>query len=540
MNVQETNIKWSSPNEVFATNEELDILQSWRAIDDALGKTAEKQFGFSSSTRISFRARVIRRIKFEFQKISISVLKTMGYVWRLVFRKYGHRVWSDLDEFETNGVHFKVFCLDKSIEEIIGLVNNSNADYFVLTRTTNSFLKTNTETISDEIRAFSPDVIYGDVLLANRTVYKNFPFSRLLFRQVDFFGPVIIVSRNSIQVCINQPDLSPTLWPVFLGLNIEPAQISYLEQPFGVGESIQNFPEILASELVNLVNSEISLSKLNAEVVFTSVGRLEIKYSPRTSPLVSIIIPTRGSGHGDFTFVANAVDSILKKSTYRDFELCIIADANTPQFVITQIDEMCSQFEVPIRWIRWSEPFHFSKTMNIGSVVSAGELLLFLNDDIEVVAKDWIDRMVSLLQIDNVKHIGALLFFEDQTIQHAGHFYKGGAGHIGFGENLRLNSPQEVYSLDRTVSGVTAACSLIPRETFDQIGGFTEIFPGNYNDVDLSLKIELSGYSSAISSHSRLYHFESKTRDATVSVEEILKLNNRWGKRLTHDPWWNN
>lgn len=532
-------MRWSSPNEVFITPDEQKVLSNWRETDQRIGNNAEILFG-STPPEISFPSKVIRKFKNELKKFTRPFSQTLSGVGLYARRKISRNVICDMDDFTLNGIQFKVIALDKTNTEINRLVSLANADYFVLTRVANSFFKEAAELISEEILATSPELLYGDFMLSDGTKFENYPFSRLLLRQVDFLGPVIVVSRKSLEDCLSHNHLPPLLWPIFLGLNLQPAQISHIDTTLGLGESIQSFPHTLATELVKVVLTELAFSELKAEVKFISPGRLEIKYFPKTSPLVSIIIPTRGSGQENNTFVVSAVDSILKKSTYRQFEICIVADAETPQFVITQIDEMCKQQNVSNSWIRWSEAFHFSKTMNLGSVISRGELLLFLNDDTEVVAKDWIDRMVSLLQVENIKNVGALLFFEDQSVQHAGHLYKGGAGHIGFGESLRLNDPQQVFSVDRIVSGVTAACSMVPRTTFAEIGGFTELFPGNYNDVDLSLKIELCGYTSAISSHSRLYHFESKTRDATVSAEDLWKLNKRWRQRLASDPWWNN
>lgn len=252
---------------------------------------------------------------------------------------------------------------------------------------------------------------------------------------------------------------------------------------------------------------------------------------------MSVIIPTRGSFNGAKSFVGAAVQSIVSKTVYTRYELVIVADEETPQEVIEDLESICSGNDVSLKFLRWTGRFNFSKKINLGAVCSSGDVLLFLNDDIEVVTEDWLSSMNSLIGIDGIAYVGALLFFKDATIQHAGHFYKKGAGHQGFHDAFLPTSPNQVWGLDRVVSGVTAACSLIARTDFEEVGGFSEDFPNNYNDVDFSLKVQEAGKKIAVSGVSRLYHFESKTRQAQVAREELLKLHRRWFEKLKSDPY---
>jgi GT2 family glycosyltransferase len=184
-------------------------------------------------------------------------------------------------------------------------------------------------------------------------------------------------------------------------------------------------------------------------------------------------------------------------------------------------------------------PFNFSEKCNVGAARATGELLLFLNDDVQVITPDWIETLIGFCQEPDVGAVGCELLFEDGTIQHAGHVYIGGnPAHVMFG---RLPDPavnRNVLFLDREVSGVTAAAMMCPAEVFDEVGGFSAEFPSNYNDVDLSLKIRSKGYRIVVSPHARLHHFESMSRDPQLAPDELERIRARWWVELNHDPYY--
>ncbi len=239
--------------------------------------------------------------------------------------------------------------------------------------------------------------------------------------------------------------------------------------------------------------------------------------------------------HGESrVFVTEAVRSIVELSSYTNYEVVVVADDPTPQSVITELETLLGE---RLRLVRWSAPFNFSEKMNLGAALATGDRLLMLNDDVELATPDWLNSMVGLASRDGVGAVGALLFFEDLTLQHAGHLYRGGAGHVGFGRPFTPKDPNTIYHLDREVSGVTGACLLLPAELFWRVGGFSADFPGNYNDVDLCLKIRSLGLCIVCSGSARLFHFESKSRDATVRPEDLRQLQRRWSAEMTTDPF---
>lgn len=255
--------------------------------------------------------------------------------------------------------------------------------------------------------------------------------------------------------------------------------------------------------------------------------------------LISIVIPTRGDSGiirgEERVFVVEAVDSIVQKSTWQNFEIVIVADDATPQPVINELERLAGS---KLQFVRWTEPFNFSKKMNRGIACSNGKFIIALNDDVEIVTPDWLEQQQLVMKDFDASLVGSLLFFEDASIQHAGHYYQGGAGHIGINENWNPYISTDCYAVNRYASGATAACAMFSRKTFDLVGGFSNRFPNNFNDVDLSLKITICGKKSAIAGGSRLYHFESKTRVPTVLHSEAIELRRRWAKLITEDPYW--
>jgi glycosyltransferase involved in cell wall biosynthesis len=257
-------------------------------------------------------------------------------------------------------------------------------------------------------------------------------------------------------------------------------------------------------------------------------------------PLVSIVIPTRGS-FGDVRgkrtcLILEAVRSILDRSTYGNYELVVVMDDVAEQDVV---DELVAIAGDRLRLVWWRQPFSFSGKVNFGAFHSAGEYLLFLNDDTEVISADWIESMLALGQRPGAGMVGSMLYFEDDTIQHAGHIYEGGdAGHIGMFLPRGSEGPLGAFLLEREALGVTAACSLVSKSVFEEAGGFSLLLPGNFNDVDLCLKINELGYTSYWTPHAELYHYESKSRDSRVARYEVETAWGRWEWKLDDRSYW--
>ncbi len=260
------------------------------------------------------------------------------------------------------------------------------------------------------------------------------------------------------------------------------------------------------------------------------------------TPLVSLVIPTRGSsgtvGGVERTFVIEAVRSIVTQSTYPFIEFAVVADRDTPPSVIDELTELAGD-RLLLVW--YDGPFNFAHKINVGVTAANGQYVLLLNDDVEVITPDWIETMLGLAQQRDVGLVGATLLFEDDTLQHAGHIYagEGAIGHIAYGQPADSDGPVMGLRTDRECSGVTAACALLSRRLFFEIGGLSRQFPVNYNDVDLSLKVRSAKLRIVVTPFARLHHFESKTRRIGVGRSEQALIRSRWGRILRGgEPFW--
>lgn len=259
-------------------------------------------------------------------------------------------------------------------------------------------------------------------------------------------------------------------------------------------------------------------------------------------PLVSVIIPTRGSAGRVWgatrVFVVDAIQSLLDQSTYRQLEFVVVYDSATPEPVLAALRRIAGE---QLKLVEYDKPFNFSDKMNLGAVHSSGEMLLMLNDDTELIEPDSIEVLVAHLQTPGVALVGAKLLFADSTLQHGGHVYHYDLRHacLGWPGDSPGPWPLRPLAVERECSGVTAAAALIHRSAFEQVGGFSTDLPLNFNDVDLCLKLRAAGHRIVWTPWSVWYHFESRTRVPELAEGEYEFINERWHYAINNDPYYN-
>ena len=248
-------------------------------------------------------------------------------------------------------------------------------------------------------------------------------------------------------------------------------------------------------------------------------------------------MPTRGSSAEVWgkqrCLVVEALASLASMSTYPHLQFVVVADSDTSTAVL---DRLRAEHGDRLRLVDFSEPFNFSAKINLGARHADGEVLLLLNDDTELVEPASIEAMIDLLAQD-VGIVGARLWYSDGTMQHAGHVYPGLCTHALLGYPGDHPGPSNMAAVERECSGVTAAAAAITRTVFEELGGFDEAFAGNFNDVDLCLRVGRSGRRVLWTPHATWYHFESASRDPSTTDAERDLLLARWAPQITHDPY---
>ncbi|HEY8545287.1 MAG TPA: glycosyltransferase [Acidimicrobiales bacterium] len=259
------------------------------------------------------------------------------------------------------------------------------------------------------------------------------------------------------------------------------------------------------------------------------------------TPLVSIVIPTAGSKRevrGEvITLVTHAVRSIVTASTYPDYEIVVVADPTLTPDVRSELLELAGK---RLRIVAFDREFHYSQKINVGVINSRGEHVLMLNDDIEVITPDWIERMVMYSREPEIGAVGAKLFFSDGRIQHAGVvFLHSGPNHVYHGFARDYVGYYANALVAANYSAVTGACVMSRRSVFDEVGGLTQRLPLNFNDMDYCLKLRDKGYRIVLDPDCQLYHFESSSRQTEVRPWEHHLLNDRWRHTFSPDPYYN-
>jgi GT2 family glycosyltransferase len=259
----------------------------------------------------------------------------------------------------------------------------------------------------------------------------------------------------------------------------------------------------------------------------------------RREPLVSIVIPTAGGSREvrfqQVVLIEHCLRSIVETSTYENYEIVCITDGSLDPALKDRLRGIAGD---RLRLVPFEGEFNFSAKINRGAVNSNGERLLLLNDDMEVVSADWIERMVMYLELEEVGAVGGRLILEDGRLQHVGILFENGGypGHIHHGFSPGFRGYSNNVLVAQNYLAVTAACLMTTPEAFDEVGGFSTAFPNNYNDMDFCLKLSTTGRRVVYDPDTILYHFESSSRENEVEDWEKQQLLDRWYHLTATDP----
>jgi GT2 family glycosyltransferase len=273
-----------------------------------------------------------------------------------------------------------------------------------------------------------------------------------------------------------------------------------------------------------------------AEPIFTSRGPrcYHTRVQLMQRPLVSIIIPTRNQV--DLLHVT--IDSILRRTAYEPYEVVVVDNGSSEAAALAYL----ASLRPPVHVHRWPHAFNYSAINNFAVRESKGEHLLFLNNDVEVLRPDWLTAMLEYGQLPGMGAVGAKLLYSDGTIQHAGVVLK----RTGVAHHAFRWAPREVLGvprladLPRNCSAVTGACMLVPRQVFEEVGGFDEGLRVVLNDIDLCLRIRESGRSIIYTPHAQLFHHEGSSRGRLHPPSDDERFQQRWAARFSQvDPYYN-
>lgn len=263
--------------------------------------------------------------------------------------------------------------------------------------------------------------------------------------------------------------------------------------------------------------------KIESTRAFETIFR--IRYEVKEQPLVSILIPNKDHLHD----LKRCIDSIVDKTTYENYEIIVIENNSVTDEIFAYYEEV--EKHPRIRVVKFEEgEFNYSRINNFGARFANGEYLLLLNNDTQVITVNWIEEMMMYGLRKDVGVVGAKLYYENKTIQHAGialglglHRTAGHTHHKVAWENVGYMG-KLCYAQD--VSAVTGACMLVKKSLYDELGGLSEEFAVALNDVDFCLRVREKDLLVVFTPFAELFHFESVSRgsDLKLSKREKAKL----------------
>ena len=260
-------------------------------------------------------------------------------------------------------------------------------------------------------------------------------------------------------------------------------------------------------------------------------------------PLVSIIIPTRDQQR----LLEKCINSILKNTDYKNYEIIILDNESSENKTLEYFNELKQSSNVRI--IEYHHPFNFSAINNFGVTHAKGKVIAMLNNDAEVISTHWLTELVQHALRPEIAAVGAMLYYRDDTIQHAGVVLGigGVAGHshkyfpkdsLGYFSRLKII---------QNYAAVTGACIVVKKSLYEEVGGLDEEnLSVAFNDVDFCLKLQAKGYRNLWTPYVELYHHESKSRGSENTKEkqerfgkEVTYMKRKWKGNLKNDRYYN-
>lgn len=261
-------------------------------------------------------------------------------------------------------------------------------------------------------------------------------------------------------------------------------------------------------------------------------------------PLISIIIPNKD--HIDD--LKRCMGSIEQKSTYRNYEYVIVENNSTDPETFEYYKKLEAEND-KVHVVYWDGVFNYSAINNYGASFAKGEYFLLLNNDTEIINPNCLEELLGYCMRSDVGAVGARLYYEDDTIQHAGVVigFGGIAGHCFVLQPRGTTGYCHRIICAQDYSAVTAACMMVKRSAFEKVGGLSEELQVAFNDIDFCMKLRQAGYLIVYNPYAELYHYESKSRGLEDTPEKVARFNReisvfekRWPDILRNgDPYYN-
>lgn len=358
-------------------------------------------------------------------------------------------------------------------------------------------------------------IIFDDYLVTEDTYNYKPNFSPDLYLEFDYINNGVFINRSAFNSIggfnIEYPHnfIRDVLFRLFFN------DYSFVKED-QVGFRFNHVTGIDFNENKLLLEDILSNQNIEFEII-NSNNILKPIYDTQNKK-ASIIIPFKDQA--DVT--KTCVESILEKTEYDNYEIILINNNSSDKKTFDFIEYISKNQKV--NCYDYQEPFNWSKINNFGASVSSGDVLIFLNNDTEVISKEWLQLLIGDAIQERVGVVGPKLFYPDNTIQHAGVVIglNSLAAHL-FAGNNEEDIPDLYKLYRRNVSSVTGACLAIDKKLFYEVHGFNERFEVSFSDIEICLRLLEKGYDNIFNPDSKLFHHEMKTR-SNKEFREIDRL----------------
>lgn len=449
------------------------------------------------------------------------------------------------------------FKLDESLIEkyntltYIHLDDNTRLSYLMVGKTdylwivnANTVLsKYSFPSIIQSVQTKDHDIIYFDSDLLSNLDKRHSPFFKNAYSPdvllgMNYIGSNFICSKEILEIaefdCIYTEQW---MYSLILSMVESTSKIHHIEEiGFHQYDEKRDYGEIQQRKAI--VEKSLNRKGVNASVnVIDDYTYVDYDHK---NVLVSIIIPARDQA----CVTKRCLDSIYKHTTYQNFEIILVDNASSD----AETFEMYKSFmeRSNFRLIEYNHEFNYSKINNYGIKQANGDVIVLLNNDTEIITRNWLEILVGYAIQNHIGAVGAKLYYEDNTIQHGGIVL--GVGGVAVHAFLHdtNNSIDGRLEIPYNYSAVTAACLAIEKRKIYEVGLLNESLKVAYNDVDLNLKLIDIGYFNVFHPLVEVYHLESKSRGADTTakkyklfLEEGKYMKTKWGEMLKHDPFYN-
>ena len=486
--------------------------------------------GQGANTRINFGLIIFLEDKNEISKTLISISENSERIHEIIIFVVGRVLFGrDADylknKYDLQNIRVEIIAVENKYQALCIGAEKLSTTYIAAVDSGDSILPGAFERIFRHINDNDSDIVYSDEQQFIDNQLKLFlkpSWSPELLTSYNYFGRLTVLKRSVAILCLPAADSGAAAeWDMYLRVADH-------------SDSIHRIPEVLcrrshtsdlgrpkpklieAFEYRNVLNNYWRKRVEDPKVTTKKDGTLRVTWEIKAPPLVSIIIPNKNK----LSLLRMTIEGIISKTNYSNIEIIIVDNMSTDKDLLDYYAHVVNEY--PIKLVQFDENFNYSAACNLGASQANGDLFLFLNNDIEVVNKDWLSELVRYASRPGVGIVGTMLVYPSGELQHAGVVV--GMHICGL---IFRSAPIDSWgifgspSTPRNYLAIMGACQLVRREVFERVCGFDETYRISNSDVALCAQAWRAGYRTAYAPEAKLIHHEGATRGKTNPLEDL-------------------